>query len=92
MLDITDFREGLLAIQQNCSDVGRKSLLQNVYGGHSHAGKGGNLERLRELQRRRFADPKQVDKVVELDEAWRNGEHNQPHVHAAKRPLCSLKM
>ena len=37
------------------------------------AGKGGNLEKLRELQKRRFADPEAVEKVVALDEAWRNG-------------------
>jgi len=32
------------------------------------------LEKLRELQKRRYADPAQIDKVVHLDESWRNGE------------------
>ena len=36
-------------------------------------GKGGDLERLRELQRRRYADPAAIDKIVALDESWRKG-------------------
>jgi len=39
-----------------------------------HAEKGGNPELVRESQRRRFADPKLVDEVIELDGQWRAGE------------------
>lgn len=38
------------------------------------AEKGGDPEIVRESQRRRFADVKLVDKVVELDAEWREGE------------------
>ena len=37
------------------------------------AGKGGNPELIRESQRRRYADPELVDKVITLDNAWRDG-------------------
>lgn len=36
-------------------------------------GKGGNPELIRESQRRRFADVQLVDKVIELDAKWRDG-------------------
>ena len=36
--------------------------------------KGGNPDKVRENQKRRFADPALVDKVVNSDEAWRQGE------------------
>ena len=35
--------------------------------------KGGDPEKVRENQRKRFADPNMVDKVVESDELWRKG-------------------
>ncbi|CAL5224747.1 g7480 [Coccomyxa viridis] len=35
-------------------------------------GKGGNPELIRESQRRRYADPAVVDKVIALDNAWRD--------------------
>ena len=35
--------------------------------------KGGNPDKVRENQKRRFADPALVDKVVSSDEAWRQG-------------------
>ena len=35
--------------------------------------KGGDLNRIRESERRRFADPANVDLVVALDEQWRAG-------------------
>lgn len=42
------------------------------------AEKGGNPELVRESQRRRFADPKVVDEVIELDGQWRDGEMAAP--------------
>jgi len=33
--------------------------------------KGGNPDLIRESQRRRFADPAEVDRIIEMDEAWR---------------------
>lgn len=38
------------------------------------ADKGGDPEIVRESQRRRFADVGLVDRVLELDAAWREGE------------------
>ena len=38
------------------------------------ADKGGNPEAIRESQRKRFADVGLVDRVVELDTAWRQRE------------------
>jgi seryl-tRNA synthetase len=38
------------------------------------AEKGGDPELIRESQRRRFADVSLVDKVLELDVKWREGE------------------
>lgn len=37
--------------------------------------KGGDPEKVRENQKRRFADPAMVDKVVESDELWRKGRN-----------------
>ncbi len=37
------------------------------------AGRGGDPEIVREAQRRRFANVEQVDKVIELDNEWRDG-------------------
>lgn len=37
--------------------------------------KGGNPEIVRESQRRRFADVSLVDKVIELDQEWRQSKH-----------------
>jgi hypothetical protein len=36
--------------------------------------KGGDPEKVRENQRKRFADPTMVDKVVASDESWRKGD------------------
>ncbi len=36
--------------------------------------KGGDPEKIRENQRRRFADPAMVDRVINSDELWRKGE------------------
>lgn len=38
------------------------------------AAKGGDPELIRESQRKRFADVSLVQKVVDLDNAWRDGE------------------
>ncbi len=35
--------------------------------------KGGNPDKVRENQKRRFNDPTMVDKVVKSDEEWRKG-------------------
>ena len=35
--------------------------------------KGGDPEKIRKNQERRFADPAMVDKVVKSDEEWRKG-------------------
>ena len=35
--------------------------------------KGGNLDKIRENQRKRFCDESMVDKIVEADEKWRKG-------------------
>lgn len=37
------------------------------------AGKGGNPDLIRESQKRRYADPGAIDKVIALDNAWRDG-------------------
>lgn len=42
------------------------------------AEKGGNPELIRESQRRRYADVSLVDKVIELDNEWRNGKGHTP--------------
>ena len=50
------------------------ALLVVICNGPLHrAGKGGNPELIRESQRRRYADPALVDKVIALDNAWRDG-------------------
>ena len=36
--------------------------------------KGGNPEKIRENQRKRFSDVTMVDKIVESDEKWRKGQ------------------
>lgn len=36
--------------------------------------KGGNPEKIRENQRRRFADVSMVDKIIESDEKWRKSK------------------
>ena len=38
--------------------------------------KGGNPNLVRESQRRRFADPELVDRVINLDKAWRTAQHD----------------
>ena len=35
--------------------------------------KGGNLDKIRENQRKRFCDVSMVDKIVAADEKWRKG-------------------
>jgi seryl-tRNA synthetase len=35
--------------------------------------KGGNPEKVRENQRKRFGDVSMVDKIIESDEKWRKG-------------------
>lgn len=37
--------------------------------------KGGNPEKIRESQRRRFANVGLVDEVIELDKVWRQRNH-----------------
>lgn len=47
---------------------------------HNHTtntDKGGNPELVRESQRRRFADVRLVDKVLQHDEEWRKGEQSR---------------
>ena len=41
------------------------------------AAKGGNLNKLRDSQKKRYADVSLVDRVVELDSKWRDGEQGQ---------------
>lgn len=41
------------------------------------AEKGGDPEVIRESQRRRYADVSLVDKVLELDQKWRDGENTR---------------
>ena len=36
--------------------------------------KGGNPDKIRENQRKRYCDVSMVDKIVEADEKWRKGE------------------
>ena len=43
----------------------------------SPAAKGGDLDKLRGSQKKRYADVSLVDRVVELDAKWRDGEHGQ---------------
>lgn len=38
--------------------------------------KGGNPDKIRENQRKRFCDVSMVDKIVEADEKWRKGMCN----------------
>lgn len=42
------------------------------------ADKGGDPEKIRESQRRRYADVGLVDRVVELDTEWRDGGFRVP--------------
>ena len=37
--------------------------------------KGGNPDKIRENQKKRYCDVSMVDKIVEADEKWRKGEH-----------------
>lgn len=37
--------------------------------------KGGDPEKIRESQRKRFKDPAYVDRVIEADTKWRKCEH-----------------
>lgn len=46
--------------------------------------KGGNPEKIRESQRRRFADVKIVDEVIELDKAWRQRECLIQNIYCVK--------
>jgi len=46
--------------------------------------KGGNPEIVRESQRRRYADVSLVDKVIELDEAWRKSSND---INEAKKVI-----
>jgi len=43
---------------------------------HFRAEKGGNPEKVRENQRKRFKDTTMVDKVLESDEKWRKARHD----------------
>ena len=38
--------------------------------------KGGNPDLVRESQRKRYKDPKEVDAIVEKDEEWRKSRFN----------------
>ena len=38
------------------------------------AEKGGNPDKIRENQRKRYCDVSMVDKIVDADEKWRKGE------------------
>ena len=40
------------------------------------AEKGGDPERIRESQRKRYKDESHVDEVIRLDVEWRNGMRN----------------
>ena len=72
MLDIALFREGV------CCTCAKQEQLLYVLGRRAdlamYAEKGGNPELVRESQRRRFADPGLVDRVIELDAKWRDGK------------------
>ena len=43
---------------------------------HFRAEKGGNPEKVRENQKKRFKDVSMVDKVLQSDEKWRKGAKN----------------
>lgn len=91
MLDINLFREGgfTRVLVQNRR---RHLLVARVQTLHAagiwyiwarrdeccHAEKGGNPDLVREAQRRRFADPAAVDRVIQLDKEWRDGKLQQP--------------
>ena len=49
--------------------------------------KGGDPDKIRKNQERRFADPAMVDKVVKSDEEWRKGRTTTDFLTA--RPPCA---
>ncbi|KAL1549674.1 serine--tRNA ligase [Salvia divinorum] len=49
--------------------------------------KGGNPEKIRESQRRRFADVKIVDEVIELDKAWRQRQFELDGLKASRNKM-----
>lgn len=52
------------------------------------ADKGGDPDKVRENQRKRFKDPALVDKVVEADNKWRKLRHELDNWNKLKN-LCS---
>jgi len=50
--------------------------------------KGGNPEKLRENQRKRYKDPNIVDEVIKLDEQWRNARYHADQYNRSKN-VCS---
>lgn len=50
--------------------IGRRMVLDINY---FRKEKGGDPEKIKENQRKRFKDDKVVDKIIELDETWRKG-------------------
>ena len=86
MLDIALFREG---IGRSCAKA-KSSYVQGRSADLAvYAEKGGNPELVRESQRRRFADPGLVDRVIELDAKWRDGKAEGMTVSLPKKQrLC----
>jgi hypothetical protein len=73
MLDINLFRTG--ATDEPMTKLHWMPDVQDLYFCWGTAAeKGGDPELVRESQRRRYADVGLVDKVIELDNEWRNGE------------------
>ena len=81
MLDINLFREGEWALSKHAgagSALARTSCFGSGACGpdaalHTPADKGGNPDLVKESQKRRYADPAAVDKIIALDKEWRDG-------------------
>lgn len=55
------------------------------------ADKGGNPDKIREIQKKRYKDVGLVDKVVELDTTWRQHRHKADQWNKLKN-LCSKEI
>ena len=61
-----------------CGNFGKKGLILHIKMvldiDEFRTEKGGNPDKIRENQRKRYCDVSMVDKIVEADEKWRKGE------------------
>lgn len=78
--------EKVSTVAQCSVRVCRSFVRLSFKGAFPCAAKGGDLQKLRGSQERRFASTDLVDRVVELDSQWRDGKHEgQPTcTHEAK--------